>query len=305
MNLSDDFSNHINNNANNYSYPYTSNIEAYRTEVSLPPLHFVGYAPNNIQNNNENENDELNEEMYNFNIINNQNVENNNYLEELIEGKQEIFRNVETNKNGIGSTTREARTREKTQTIKSIKKRRRKIIKNKYRKRKCHSYNVEKLKDNKMKQIDICEEGNVEEFHQKDFLCLVNNKRKRQSNPRKNKDIFSISKNDINNRKIKSEVNDKKLKPFTDFLLHRKKFGRSRLKRKVKSNIRNNITIHKLDEGKNSLNITQKLEDIKLKPNDGYLELRKVEGDINKNIQQPQKKDDLNCPISCQRNRKK
>ena len=121
MSYSDDDSNLLNNNAHNYSYPYTSNIEAYRTEVSLPPPHFVGYVPNNIPTDDDNENDELNEEIYNFNLINNQNVENNNYSEELIEDKQEIFKNIETNKNGIGSTTREENTREKTKTIKNKK----------------------------------------------------------------------------------------------------------------------------------------------------------------------------------------
>ena len=117
MSYSDDDSNLLNNNAHNYSYPYTSNIEAYRTEVSLPPPHFVGYVPNNIPTDDDNQDDELNEEMYNFNIINNQNDENNNYLEELIDDKQEIYKNVETNKKGIGSSTREERTREKTKTI--------------------------------------------------------------------------------------------------------------------------------------------------------------------------------------------
>ena len=305
MSYSDDDSNLLNNNAHNYSYPYTSNIEAYRTEVSLPPPHFVGYVPNNIPTDDDNQDDELNEEMYNFNIINNQNDENNNYLEELIDDKQKIFKNIETNKNGIGSTTREENTREKTKTIKNIKKRKRKTIKNKNRKRKCHSYNGERLKDNKIKQIDICEEENIEEFHKKDFLSLVNNKRKRQLSPRKNTDIFSISKQNIFNKKIKSEINDRKFKPGDDFLLHSKKFGRRRLKRKVKSNRSNNIIIHKLDEGKNSLKFAQKLEDVKLKSNDSYWESRKVEGDINKNIQQPEKNNDLNYPISSERNRKK
>ena len=305
MSYSDDDSNLLNNNAHNYSYPYTSNIEAYRTEVSLPPPHFVGYVPNNIPTDDDNQDDELNEEIYNFNIINNQNDENNNYLDELIDDKQKIFKNIETNKNGIGSTTREENTREKTKTIKNIKKRKRKTIKNKNRKRKCHSYNGERLKDNKIKQIDICEEENIEEFHKKDFLSLVNNKRKRQLSPRKNTDIFSISKQNIFNKKIKSEINDRKFKSGDDFLLHSKKFGRRRLKRKVKSNRSNNIIIHKLDEGKNSLKFAQKLEDVKLKSNDSYWESRKVEGDINKNIQQPEKNNDLNYPISSERNRKK
>jgi len=305
MSYSDDDSNLLNNNANNYSDPITSDIEAYRTEVSLPPPHFIGNVPNNIPTDDDNENDELNEEIYNFNIINNQKVENNNYLEELIDDKQEIFKNIETNKNGIGSTTREENTREKTKTIKNNKKRKRKTIKNKNRKRKCHSYNAERLKDNKIKQIDICEEENIEEFHKKDFLSLVNNKRKRQLSPRKNTDIFSISKQNIFNKKIKSEINDRKFKPGDDFLLHSKKFGRRRLKRKVKSNRSNNIIIHKLDEGKNSLKFAQKLEDFKLKSNDSYWESRKVEGDINKNIQQPEKNNDLNYPISSERNRKK
>ena len=305
MSYSDDNSNLLNNNANNYSDPNTSDIEAYRTEVSLPPPHFIGYVPNNIPTDDDNENDGLNEKMYNFNIINNQNVENNNYLEELIDDKQEIFKNIETNKNGIGSTTREENTREKTKTIKNNKKRKRKTIKNKNLKRKCHSYNAERLKDNKIKQIDICEEENIEEFHKKDFLSLVNNKRKRQLSPRKNTDIFSISKQNIFNKKIKSEINDRKFKPGDDFLLHSKKFGRRRLKRKVKSNRSNNIIIHKLDEGKNSLKFAQKLEDVKLKSNDSYWESRKVEGDINKNIQQPEKNNDLNYPISSERNRKK
>jgi hypothetical protein len=305
MSYSDDDSNLLNNNAHNYSYPYTSNIEAYRTEVSLPPPHFVGYVPNNIPTDDDNQDDELNEEIYNFNIINNQNDENNNYLEELIDDKQEIFKNVETNKNGIGSTTREERTREKTKTIKNKKKRKSKTIKNKNRKRKCHSYDVEKLKDKEIKQFNICVKENINEFHQKDFLSLVNNKRKRQLNPRKNTDIVSVSKNDIDNKKIKSEINDRKLKPVDDFLLQRKKFGSRGIKRKVKSNRSNSIIIHKLDEGKNSLKIAQKLEDVSLKPNDGCLESRNVEGDIKKNIQQPDKNNDLNYPISSERNRKK
>ena len=121
MSLSGDHSSEVNNNI----YQFYTNIEAFRTEVSLPPPSF-GQSQNNIASNPENENEELREQMYEFNHLNNQNNVNEGYLEELIEEKNYIFENIKSNINGIGPTTREEITKVKTKSVKQGKKRKKK-----------------------------------------------------------------------------------------------------------------------------------------------------------------------------------
>ena len=295
MNLSDESSNSVNNHANNYVYSYPSNIEAFRTAVSLPPPLF-GHFSNNIVSNIENENEELREQMYEFNntgIYNNN--ANNNSFEDLTVDKPDIFRNIKFNIIGVGSITRDEKTKEKTKTIKEATKRKKKVIKNKVKKTKSHSYNKEKEKI-KIKQL-IEQEEDIKKLHQKDFNCIVNNKRKRKSEVKEKKDFPTISRKPIKRRKITFEKNEEILKLDTTFHLHRKKYKRRLLNDRTKAHKSNNRIIHEIDKvKKQNLKIAKNPENIRIKENDNYKSPLHLEGDIVKKVDQFVKNKGLICP---------
>ena len=294
MNLSDESSNSLNNNANNYADAYPSYIEAFRTAVSLPPPLF-GHLSNNTVSNIENENEELREQMYEFNNIGNFNNANNNSFEDLTVDKPDLFRNIEFNIIGVGSISRDEKTKEKTKTVKEAPKRKKKIIKNKGKKTKSHSYYKEKEKI-KIKQL-IEQEEEIKKLHQKDFNCIVNNKRKRKSEVKEKEDFPTISRKPIKKRKITFEKNEEILKVDTTFHLYNKKHRRRLLNVRYKSHKSNYKIIHEIDKvKKQNLKIAQNLENIRIKKIDNYKSPLYLEGDIVKKVDQFVNNKGLICP---------
>ena len=302
MNLSDESSNSVNNHANNYAYSNPSYIEAFRTAVSLPPPLF-GNLNNNIVSNIENENEELREQMYEFNNTGNYNNANNNSFEDLTVDKPDIFRNINFNIIGVGSITRDEKTKAKTKIIKGKTKRKKKIIKNKVKKTKSHSYNKEKEKI-KIKQL-IEQEEDIKKLHQKDFNCIVNNKRKRKSEIKENINISSVLKKKTKKKKNNYKINEEIFKSEATFHLHHRKIRKKILKENSKTNKQNNVTIHKFDEDENNgLKTSKILENIGLKKYDDYPLHFKIERDCIKNIEQLEKNDGLISPMPFLINRK-
>ena len=294
MNLSDESSNSVNDHANYYAYSYPSYIEAFRTAVSLPPPLF-GNLHNNIVSNIENENEELREQMYEFNNTGNYNNANNNSFEDLTVDKPDIFRNINFNIIGVGSITRDEKTKEKTKTVKEAPKRKKKIIKNKVKKTKSHSYNKEKEKIT-IKQL-IEQEEEIKKFHQKDFNCIVNNKRKRKSELKEKKDFSTISRKPIKKRKITFEKNEEILKLDTTFHLYIKKHRKRLLNDRTKAHKSNNRIIHEIDKvKKQNLKIAKNPENIRIKENDNYKSPLHLKGDIVKKVDQFVKNKGLICP---------
>ena len=193
MSLSDVSSNEVNNDTINNPYPFNAYIQALRTEVSLPPP-FIGQSQINIASNPENENEELREQMYEFNHLSNQSNVNDNSLEELIEENNNIFKNIRFNINGVWANTREEITKEKTKSVKQDKKRKVKIIKNKIRPKNNYSHNSKKVKGKQNIKPIFRNKRDIKELHQKDFNCIVNNKRKRKSEIKENINISSALK---------------------------------------------------------------------------------------------------------------
>ena len=302
MSLSDDSSSEVNNN----TYPFYTNIEAFRTEVSLPPPSF-DQSQNNIASNPENENEELREQMYEFNHLNNQNNVNDNSLEELIEEKNNIFKNIRFNIIGVGPTTREEITKGKTKSVKHAKKRKKKIIKNKIRQKKNYSYNskIEKEKGKEILKPIIHNKEDIKEFYQKDFNCIVNNKRKRKSEVKENINISSKLKKKKKKKKNNYEINEEIFKSDATHHLHHRKVRRKILNEKSKSNKINNITIHKNNEAENcGIHTLKILENNRLTKNDDYPLSFKIERNSIKKNEQLEKNDGLISPKPLLINRK-
>ena len=310
MSLSDVSSNEVNNDTINNPYPFNAYIQALRTEVSLPPP-FIGQSQINIASNPENENEELREQMYEFNHLSNQSNVNDNTLEELIEENNNIFKNIRFNINGVWSTTREEITKEKTKSVKQDKKRKVKIIKNKIRQKKNYSSNSKKEKEKEkvkgkqnIKPI-FRNERDIKELHQKDFNCIVNNKRKRKSEIKENINISSALKKKTKKKKNNYKINEEIFKSEATFHLHHRKIRKKILKENSKTNKQNNVTIHKFDEDENNgLKTSKILENIRLKKYDDYPLHFKIERDCIKNIEQLEKNDGLISPLPFLINRK-
>ena len=310
MSLSDVSSNEVNNDTINNPYPFNAYIQALRTEVSLPPP-FIGQYQINIASNPENENEELREQMYEFNHLSNQSNVNDNSLEELIEENNNIFKNIRFNINGVWSTTREEITKEKTKSVKQEKKNKVKIIKNKIRQKKNYSSNSKKEKEKEkvkgkqnIKPI-FRNERDIKELHQKDFNCIVNNKRKRKSEIKENINISSALKKKTKKKKNNYKINEEIFKSEATFHLHHRKIRKKILKENSKTNKQNNVTIHKFDEDENNgLKTSKILKDIGLKKNDDYPLHFKIERDCIKNIEQLEKNDGLISPLPFLINRK-
>ena len=310
MSLSDVSSNEVNNDTINNPYPFNAYIQALRTEVSLPPP-FIGQSQINIASNPENENEELREQMYEFNHLSNQSNVNDNSLEELIEENNNIFKNIRFNINGVWSTTREEITKEKTKSVKQDKKRKVKIIKNKIRQKKNYSSNSKKEKEKEkvkgkqnIKPI-FRNERDIKELHQKDFNCIVNNKRKRKSEIKGNINISSALKKKTKKKKNNYKINEEIFKSEATFHLHHRKIRKKILKENSKTNKQNNVTIHKFDEDENNgLKTSKILGNIRLKKNDDYPLHFKIERDCIKNIEQLEKNDGLISPLPFLINRK-
>ena len=310
MSLSDVSSNEVNNDTINNPYPFNAYIQALRTEVSLPPP-FIGQYQINIASNPENENEELRKQMYEFNHLSNQSNVNDNSLEELIEENNNIFKNIRFNINGVWSTTREEITKEKTKSVKQEKKRKVKIIKNKIRQKKNYSSNSKKEKEKEkvkgkqnIKPI-FRNERDIKELHQKDFNCIVNNKRKRKSEIKENINISSALKKKTKKKKNNYKINEEIFKSEATFHLHHRKIRKKILKENSKTNKQNNVTIHKFDEDENNgLKTSKILKDIGLKKNDDYPLHFKIERDCIKNIEQLEKNDGLISPLPFLINRK-
>ena len=310
MSLSDVSSNEVNNDTINNPYPFNAYIQALRTEVSLPPP-FIGQYQINIASNPENENEELRKQMYEFNHLSNQSNVNDNSLEELIEENNNIFKNIRFNINGVWSTTREEITKEKTKSVKQEKKNKVKIIKNKIRQKKNYSSNSKKKKKKKkvkgkqnIKPI-FRNERDIKELHQKDFNCIVNNKRKRKSEIKENINIYSALKKKTKKKKNNYKINEEIFKSEATFHLHHRKIRKKILKENSKTNKQNNVTIHKFDEDENNgLKTSKILGNIRLKKNDDYPLHFKIERDCIKNIEQLEKNDGLISPLPFLINRK-
>ena len=302
MSLSDVSSNEINNDTINNPYPFNAYIQALRTEVSLPPP-FIGQSQINIVSNPENENEERREQMYEFNHLSNQSNVNDNSLEELIEENNNIFKNIRFNIIGVWSTTREEITKEKTKSVKQDKKRKVKIIKNKIRQKKNYSSNSKKEKEKEKEKVKqnikpiFRNERDIKELHQKDFNCIVNNKRKRKSEIKENINISSALKKKTKKKKNNYKINEEIFKSEATFHLHHRKIRKKILKENSKTNKQNNVTIHKFDEDENNgLKTSKILGNIRLKKNDDYPLHFKIERDCIKNIEQLEKNDGLISP---------
>ena len=310
MSLSDVSSNEVNNDTINNPYPFNAYIQALRTEVSLPPP-FIGQSQINIVSNPENENEERREQMYEFNHLSNQSNVNDNSLEELIEENNNIFKNIRFNINGVWANTREEITKEKTKTVKQDKKRKVKINKNKIRQKKNYSSNSRKEKEKEkvkgkqnIKPI-FRNERDIKELHQKDFNCIVNNKRKRKSEIKENINISSALKKKTKKKKNNYKINEEIFKSEATFHLHHRKIRKKILKENSKTNKQNNVTIHKFDEDENNgLKTSKILGNIRLKKNDDYPLHFKIERDCIKNIEQLEKNDGLISPLPFLINRK-
>ena len=310
MSLSDVSSNEVNNDTINNPYPFNAYIQALRTEVSLPPP-FIDQSQINIASNPENKNEELREQMYEFNHLSNQSNVNDNSLEELIEENNNIFKNIRFNINGVWANTREEITKEKTKTVKQDKKRKVKINKNKIRQKKNYSSNSRKEKEKEkvkgkqnIKPI-FRNERDFKELHQKDFNCIVNNKRKRKSEIKENINISSALKKKTKKKKNNYKINEEIFKSEATFHLHHRKIRKKILKENSKTNKQNNVTIHKFDEDENNgLKTSKILKDIGLKKNDDYPLHFKIERDCIKNIEQLEKNDGLISPLPFLINRK-
>ena len=310
MSLSDVSYNEVNNDTINNPYPFNAYIQALRTEVSLPPP-FIGQSQINIASNPENENEELRKQMYEFNHLSNQSNVNDNSLEELIEENNNIFKNIRFNINGVWANTREEITKEKTKTVKQDKKRKVKINKNKIRQKKNYSSNSRKEKEKEkvkgkqnIKPI-FRNERDIKELHQKDFNCIVNNKRKRKSEIKENINISSALKKKTKKKKNNYKINEEIFKSEATFHLHHRKIRKKILKENSKTNKQNNVTIHKFDEDENNgLKTSKILKDIGLKKNDDYPLHFKIERDCIKNIEQLEKNDGLISPLPFLINRK-
>ena len=297
MSLSDVSSNEVNNDTINNPYPFNAYIQALRTEVSLPPP-FIGQSQINIASNPENENEELREQMYEFNHLSNQSNVNDNSLEELIEENNNIFKNIRFNINGVWSTTREEITKEKTKSVKQEKKRKVKIIKNKIRPKNNYSHNSKKEKGKQKIKPIFRNERDIKELHQKDFNCIVNNKRKRKSEIKENINISSALKKKTKKKKNNYKINEEIFKSEATFHLHHRKIRKKILKENSKTNKQNNVTIHKFDEDENNgLKTSKILGNIRLKKNDDYPLPFKIERDSIKNIEQLEKNDGLISPM--------
>ena len=304
MSLSDVSSNEVNNDTINNPYPFNAYIQALRTEVSLPPP-FIGQSQINIASNPENENEELREQMYEFNHLSNQINVNDNSLEELIEENNNIFKNIRFNINGVWSTTREEITKEKTKSVKQEKKRKVKIIKNKIRPKNNYSHNSKKEKGKQKIKPIFRNERDIKELHQKDFNCIVNNKRKRKSEIKENINISSALKKKTKKKKNNYQINEEIFKSEATFHLHHRKIRKKILKENSKTNKQNNVTIHKFDEDENNgLKTSKILENNGLKKNDDYPLHFKIERDCIKNIEQLEKNDGLISPLPFLINRK-
>ena len=297
MSLSDVSSNEVNNDTINNPYPFNAYIQALRTEVSLPPP-FIGQSQINIASNPENENEELREQMYEFNHLSNQSNVNDNSLEELIEENNNIFKNIRFNINGVWSNTREEITKEKTKSVKQEKKRKVKIIKNKIRPKNNYSHNSKKEKGKQKIKPIFRNERDIKELHQKDFNCIVNNKRKRKSEIKENINISSALKKKTKKKKNNYKINEEIFKSEATFHLHHRKIRKKILKENSKTNKQNNVTIHKFDEDENNgLKTSKILGNIRLKKNDDYPLPFKIERDSIKNIEQLEKNDGLISPM--------
>ena len=308
MSLSDVSSNEVNNDTINNPYPFNAYIQALRTEVSLPPP-FIGQSQINIASNPENENEELREQMYEFNHLSNQSNVNDNSLEELIEENNNIFKNIRFNINGVWSNTREEITKEKTKSVKQDKKKKKKIIINKIRQKKNYSSNSKKEKEKEKGKQKINpifrNERDIKEFHQKDFNCIVNNKRKRKSEIKENINISSALKKKTKKKKNNYKINEEIFKSVATFHLHHRKIRKKILKENSKTNKQNNVTIHKFDEDENNgLKTSKIIGNIRLKKNDDYPLHFKIERDCIKNIEQLEKNDGLISPLPFLINRK-
>ena len=312
MSLSDVSSNEVNNDTINNPYPFNAYIQALRTEVSLPPP-FIGQSQINIAFNPENENEERREQMYEFNHLSNQSNVNDNSLEELIEENNNIFKNIRFNINGVWSNTREEITKEKTKSVKQDKKRKVKIIKNKIRQKKNYSSNSKKEKEKEKEKVKgkqnikpiFRNERDIKELHQKDFNCIVNNKRKRKSEIKENINISSALKKKTKKKKNNYKINEEIFKSEATFHLHHRKIRKKILKENSKTNKQNNVTIHKFDEDENNgLKTSKILGNIRLKKNDDYPLHFKIERDCIKNIEQLEKNDGLISPLPFLINRK-
>ena len=303
MSLSDVSSNEVNNDTINNPYPFNAYIQALRTEVSLPPP-FIGQSQINIASNPENENEELREQMYEFNHLSNQSNVNDNSLEELIEENNNIFKNIRFNINGVWSNTREEITKEKTKSVKQEKKRKVKIIKNKIRPKNNYSHNSKKEKGKQKIKPIFRNDRDIKELHQKDFNCIVNNKRKRKSEIKENINISSALKKKTKKKKNNYKINEEIFKSEATFHLHHRKIRKKILKENSKTNKQNNVTIHKFDEDENNgLKTSKILENIGLKKYDYPLHF-KIERDCIKNIEQLEKNDGLISPLPFLINRK-
>ena len=303
MSLSDVSSNEVNNDTINNPYPFNAYIQALRTEVSLPPP-FIGQSQINIASNPENENEELREQMYEFNHLSDRSNVNDNSLEELIEENNNIFKNIRFNIIGVWSNTREEITKEKTKSVKQEKKRKVKIIKNKIRQKKNYSSNSKKEKEKEKEKVKqnikpiFRNERDIKELHQKDFNCIVNNKRKRKSEIKGNINISSALKKKTKKKKNNYKINEEIFKSEATFHLHHRKIRKKILKENSKTNKQNNVTIHKFDEDENNgLKTSKILENIGLKKNDDYPLPFKIERDSIKNIEQLEKNDGLISPM--------
>ena len=205
-----------------------------------------------------------------------------------------IFKNIRFNINGVWSNTREEITKEKTKSVKQEKKRKVKIIKNKIRPKNNYSHNSKKEKGKQKIKPIFRNERDIKELHQKDFNCIVNNKRKRKSEIKK-------TKKKKNNYKINEEI----FKSEATFHLHHRKIRKKILKENSKTNKQNNVTIHKFDEDENNgLKTSKILGNIRLKKNDDYPLHFKIERDCIKNIEQLEKNDGLISPLPFLINRK-
>ena len=304
MSLSDVSSNEVNNDTINNPYPFNAYIQALRTEVSLPPP-FIGQSQINIASNPENENEELREQMYEFNHLSDRSNVNDNSLEELIEENNNIFKNIRFNIIGVWSTTREEITKEKTKSVKQDKKRKVKIIKNKIRPKNNYSHNSKKEKGKQNIKPIFRNERDIKELHQKDFNCIVNNKRKRKSEIKENINISSALKKKTKKKKNNYKINEEIFKSEATFHLHHRKIRKKILKENSKTNKQNNVTIHKFDEDENNgLKTSKILGNIRLKKNDDYPLHFKIERDCIKNIEQLEKNDGLISPLPFLINRK-
>ena len=142
-------------------------------------------------------------------------------------------------------------------------------------------------------------------MHQKDFNCIVNNKRKRKSEIKENINISSVLKKKTKKKKNNYKINEEIFKSEATFHLHHRKIRKKILKENSKTNKQNNVTIHKFDEDENNgLKTSKILENIGLKKNDDYPLPFKIERDSIKNIEQLEKNDGLISPLPFLINRK-